>query len=254
MGVRRTGLGLRVRRLRRCGRRPGQLRRPADRDRLRGGPLDSRRGSPARGPRSCPSLHSVAGIRGQHAGPGRLDRRLGSRRRSDRTPGRHRALRAQGPRIARRLPLPPERHRLDRQDPHRSLVRRTRRGREGAHQPLGDERHLQDPGRRTELRGPRQSRLLRGRRRPLARAAHALPRQGHEVHRLPPGRRGAGTAQRQPLRLQLADRLRVRRAPGASGRHQDRGRRPLGQLGGQPQQSRTRPWTSPGGPTRRTRC
>ena len=76
-----------------------------------------------RRPRSRPPLHPLARRPGRR-GPGRLDRRLGRRCHGQRVPFRHSAPGAQGPEPARRLPLPPERHRRDRQDAHRHLVRR----------------------------------------------------------------------------------------------------------------------------------
>ena len=70
---------------------------------------------------------------------------------------------------------------------------------------LPGDRHLAGRRRRDALRGM---------------AAHALPRQGHDVHRQLPGRHGGDAAARAELRLQLADRVRLRRAAeGACGQH-----------------------------------
>ena len=155
-----------------------------------------------------------------------------------RVPGGVRPPAAEGPQADRRLPLPPERRGGDRQQPHRSMVRRARRSREGTDHPAGLERGHPPPGGRPELRSGGEPRLRGRRRDSRLHAAHALPRKVHALQRGASGRQHQGPAPGQPLRLQLADDLPVGRADPAAGRDANPCEGRLRQLGRQPQQPR----------------
>ena len=115
-------------------------------------------------------------------------------------PGGHRPPGEEGSPAALRHALPPVRPGDHRQDPHRRPLRQSRpEGREGVRQPLGDERRLQDPGRRSRTTEATSSYMFSEDVTVLsAHAAHALPRQGLQVHRDLARRHLEGAAQGQP--------------------------------------------------------
>ena len=175
---------------------------------------------PSRQPQGRPPRHRGPGEGLRRARPaGRLARRLGRGHRSDGVPAGHR------PPARRRAPTSSPTCTTTRPTPTQRDI--TRIGIHFADGPVDkelvnlwvSERRLRDPGRRQDHEVVSSYKHLAERQDHGPHPAHALPRQGLQVHRLLPRRPPGGAAQVRALGLQLADRLRAGPADPGARRH-----------------------------------